>query len=30
VIEGMDNKKAPDEDGIAAEIFKHLKYYQKA
>jgi hypothetical protein len=22
VIEGMDNKKAPGEDGITAEIFK--------
>jgi hypothetical protein len=24
VIEGMDNKKAPGEDGITAEIFKHI------
>jgi len=30
VIEGMDNKKAPGEDGIPAEIFKHSKYLKKA
>ena len=31
VIEGMDNKKAPGEDGIPAEIFKQtFKILQKA
>jgi hypothetical protein len=30
VIEGMDNKKAPGEDGIMAEIYKQSKYFQKA
>jgi len=30
VTEGMDNKKAPGEDGITAEIHKHSKFFQKA
>jgi len=29
VIEGMNNKKAPGEDGITAKIYKHSKYFQK-
>ena len=30
VIEGLDNTKAPGEDGITAEIYRHSKYSQKA
>ena len=30
VTESMNNKKAPGEDGITAEIHKHSKYSQKA
>jgi len=30
MVEGMDNKKAPGEGGMTAEIHKHSKYLEKA